>query len=92
MTNFCFNVSSLGAGAAVLVRALEPVEGLARMRTNRMAGKISGAPMRDADLTSGPGKTCQALELNLAEDGLDLVTSEVCPLYPSHLSGKISRS
>jgi 3-methyladenine DNA glycosylase Mpg len=52
VTNFCFNVSSLGDGAAVLVRALEPVEGLARMRTNRMAGKISSsATVRDQDLT-----------------------------------------
>jgi len=78
-TYHCFNISSLGDGCAVLVRALEPLEGLSRMRTNRMAGKSkrSTTPVRDVDLTSGPGKICQALELALADDGLDLITSQM---------------
>ena len=42
---------------AVLLRALEPLEGIERMRERRPA-------RRDKDLTSGPGKLCQALGLD----------------------------
>ena len=43
-----------GHGAGVLIRALEPVEGIAVMRERRGAGKLES-------LCSGPGKLCQAL-------------------------------
>jgi DNA-3-methyladenine glycosylase len=51
-----------GVGAAVLVRALEPLEGEARMRANR-AGR------HGRELANGPGKLAQALEITLAHDG-----------------------
>lgn len=44
-----------GIGAGVLIRAVEPIEGLDLMRQNR------GNPKREVDLTNGPGKLCQAL-------------------------------
>jgi len=54
-----------GFPAAVLVRALEPLEGLERMRALR-----SGRP--DLQLTSGPGRLCQALAIDRRFDGADL--------------------
>lgn len=58
----CFNVSSQGEGAAVLVRALCPVAGLETMRSRRgwkEGGK--GKQRKDSDLCNGPGKLCQAM-------------------------------
>jgi DNA-3-methyladenine glycosylase len=52
--------------SAVLLRAVRPVEGLEEMARRR--GRD-----RDVDLTSGPGKLCQALGVERAQDGEDLV-------------------
>jgi DNA-3-methyladenine glycosylase len=54
-----------GVGAAVLIRALEPLEGIESMRARRGVG-------RDQDLCSGPGKLTQALGIELTENGGDL--------------------
>lgn len=69
----CLNVvcQSQGIGEAVLIRALEPLEGLALMRNNR-GGVV------DKQLTNGPGKLCQALDIDLRLDGHDLAAH---PLY-----------
>ena len=64
------NISSLGEGAAVLVRALEPLEGIESMRTRRKAAK------KDKDLCSGPAKLCQAMEINKTCDRLDIVSCD----------------
>ena len=68
----CFNVVTEEEGfpAAVLVRALEPVEGLEWMRHHR--------PDRSDDqLTNGPGKLCAALAIDRTLNGVDLCTSRV---------------
>jgi DNA-3-methyladenine glycosylase len=67
----CFNVVTdrEGYAAAVLVRALEPLEGVDVMRANR--GGRAGA-----ELTNGPAKLCYALGIDRALDGVDLVASE----------------
>ena len=54
-----------GVGAAVLIRALAPLTGLAAMRSRRGA-------QREQDLCSGPGKLTQALGVELHHNGLDL--------------------
>ncbi|MBU0704436.1 MAG: DNA-3-methyladenine glycosylase [Chloroflexi bacterium] len=54
-----------GYPAAVLIRALEPLEGIEEMRVRR-----GGRP--DVQLTSGPAKLCQALEIDRQLDGADL--------------------
>jgi DNA-3-methyladenine glycosylase len=56
-----------GVGAAVLIRALEPVSGLEFMRVRRGAG----------GLTNGPGKLTQALGIELSENGTSLVRGPV---------------
>lgn len=53
-----------GEPAAVLLRALEPREGIESMRTRRV-------PVRNLkQLTNGPGKLCQALGINLEQNGI----------------------
>lgn len=72
--HFCMNVvcGQEGEGVAALVRALEPVEGMDRMRAHRGA-KRAGAALRDADLCSGPAKVCQALAVDRSLNGVDML-------------------
>jgi DNA-3-methyladenine glycosylase len=53
-----------GRGEAVLVRALEPLAGVPEMRERRRGRR---------DLADGPGKLCEALGIELAHDGVDVV-------------------
>lgn len=61
----CMNVvtQESGIAEAVLVRALEPIEGLDTMRRNRPVAR------RDIDLASGPGKLCMAFGIDRRLDG-----------------------
>ncbi|MGD9029410.1 MAG: DNA-3-methyladenine glycosylase [Anaerolineae bacterium] len=63
----CFNVVTEQAGfpAAILVRALEPLEGLEVMRARREGRS-------DVELTSGPGRLCEALSIDRQLNGADL--------------------
>jgi DNA-3-methyladenine glycosylase len=64
-----------GTGAAVLIRALEPVSGIEQMRSRR--GPIGDRAPRDRELCSGPGKLTQALGLWLTENGGSLLDGPV---------------
>jgi DNA-3-methyladenine glycosylase len=59
-----------GVGAAVLIRALEPLSGLDLMRERR-------GLQSPFDLCSGPGKLTQALDIELELNGSDLVDGPV---------------
>jgi DNA-3-methyladenine glycosylase len=59
-----------GVGAAVLIRALAPLDGIEQMRVRR--GLIGGKPARDGELCSGPGKLTQACGIWLDENGTSL--------------------
>lgn len=75
----CFNIvcGRLDEPVAVLVRALEPIEGIETMRALRSASSPERrSPLKDTNLCSGPGKTCQALGIDRALDRADLTRSE----------------
>jgi DNA-3-methyladenine glycosylase len=59
-----------GVGAAVLIRALEPLAGLDLMRAHR-------GLERPEDLCSGPGKLTQALDIGLALNGTSLLDGPI---------------
>jgi DNA-3-methyladenine glycosylase len=59
-----------GVGAAVLIRALEPVDGIETMRLRR-------GVERDRELCSGPGKLTQALEIGLSLNGSSLLDGPI---------------
>lgn len=65
----CVNISSCGEGAAVLIRALEPVCGVEKMR------ELRGKLVRDYDLCKGPGNLCKALNITKEQNKQDLITS-----------------
>lgn len=75
---FCLNVSSQGAGACVLLRALEPLEGLDTMRQLRSTLRKStvSRTLKDRELCSGPSKLCQALAIDKSFDQRDLTQDE----------------
>jgi 3-methyladenine DNA glycosylase Mpg len=66
-SSFMLNVTSeaVGVGAGVLLRALEPLEGIDLMQ--RLRG---GAGL--LDLARGPGRLTQAMQIDFRQDGLDL--------------------
>ncbi len=55
----------MGLLGAVLIRALEPLEGIDLMKKNRKIDDIK-------NLTSGPGKLTQAFKINKTHDSIDL--------------------
>lgn len=65
--HYCCNVVTgpEGHGSAVLIRAIEPLEGESIMRQNR-GGKTG------AGITNGPAKLCQALRIDRSWNGHDL--------------------
>ncbi len=71
--HWCANVvaETDGVAAAVLLRALTPLEGL-----DAMYGARGPAARRDRDLCSGPAKLTQALGIDGTLDGADLVTAD----------------
>jgi DNA-3-methyladenine glycosylase len=66
--HWCFNAVTKEHGhpSAILVRALEPLEGIELMRERRPKAKT------DRDLTSGPGKLCAALAIGPQHNGARL--------------------
>jgi DNA-3-methyladenine glycosylase len=87
--SFLLNVTSevAGVGAGVLLRAIEPLEGIEVMAA-------ASGRTRLADLGRGPGRLTKALRVNLAQDGVDLCAAG--PLWLAAItkqaSGRIGKS
>jgi DNA-3-methyladenine glycosylase len=86
--SYMLNVSSEmpGVGAGVLIRALEPLEGVPIMRHNRGIERLR-------DLARGPGRLAAALRVDRLLDGLDLCREG--PLWlgrGDHERGEIGQS
>ncbi|MCD6368742.1 MAG: DNA-3-methyladenine glycosylase [Thermoproteales archaeon] len=75
--HYCLNVvvEPKGVPAAVLIRALEPIKGVEIMKQNRRVNNI-------VDLTNGPAKLTQALQINLDFYGWDLTRGSI--LFIAH--------
>jgi DNA-3-methyladenine glycosylase len=72
--HFCANVVTgrAGNGSAVLLRALEPLEGVAAMAKHR------SRPASEATaLLSGPAKLCQAMKIGRDDNGTDLCSGRI---------------
>jgi DNA-3-methyladenine glycosylase len=78
--HYCLNISCMPAGEAgcVLIRALEPVSGLAEMAKARKLRDLELIARSDfRKLTSGPGRLCEALRITRDRDnGKDMVSSK----------------
>jgi DNA-3-methyladenine glycosylase len=79
---FMMNVSSekAGIGAGVLLRALEPLEGIALMERHRGTRRL-------VDLTRGPGRLAKAMDIDKRYDGVDL-----CAEGPLWLGAPLKRA
>ncbi len=75
--HWCVNVTSEsdGHGAAVLIRALEPQDGIALMRARRGLDDLRL-------LCRGPARLCQALDIDRGFDGADLLHGSQLQLLP----------
>jgi DNA-3-methyladenine glycosylase len=87
-TSFMLNVSSetAGVGAGVLIRAIEPTDGIMIMQRNRGIERVR-------DLARGPGRLCAALVIDRRLDGIDLC--QAGPLWlgaDGQASGEIGQS
>jgi DNA-3-methyladenine glycosylase len=64
-----------GVGAAVLIRALQPLAGIVAMAERR--ARDGTASVRESELCSGPGKLTQALAIDLSLNGTDLARGPI---------------
>ena len=70
---FCLNVVTEPEGypAAVLIRAVEPLEGVDLMK------KLRSHPVRHTNIASGPGKLCMAMSIDKQLNGADLLGTTI---------------
>ncbi len=87
--HFCCNVvtGKKNHGAAVLIRAVEPLTGIKKMAKNRF-DKIEINEKEKINLTSGPGKICKAFNINKDHYGLDLTGNRVFILNNPRIKNK----
>jgi DNA-3-methyladenine glycosylase len=84
--HFCANIVTEyeGKGRAVLIRAVEPIEGIDVMTKNR--GLVSNDE-NFPNLSNGPAKFCQALDIKREQNGTDLLGKEIYITQGENISG-----
>jgi len=85
--HYCANVvtGDINDPKAVLLRAIEPLEGIEPMSINRY-GKESLTQKEFINLTNGPAKLCKAFGIERPENGTDLTGEEIFILDSPKLS------
>lgn len=70
---YCFNVvtEAEGIGAAVLIRGVEPVNGISAMKRNR------GVIRKEYELTNGPSKFCLAFNIDKKDNKIDFTEDKI---------------
>jgi DNA-3-methyladenine glycosylase len=88
------NVTSekAGVGAGVLLRAVEPLDGIELMESTIMDS--TRRKKRSADIGRGPGRLTQAMKVDLSHDGLDLcgASSSLWLAVTTNMTGAIGKS
>lgn len=79
-THHCLNIVTepQGVASAVLIRSLEPIEGIPLMKKHRRTDDLRL-------LTTGPGRLCQALAIDRSLDGIDVTVPETLWVVPGEL-------
>ena len=77
----CLNIvcEPEGIAGCVLIRALEPLCGIDRMRARRPTAK------REEDLANGPGKLTRALGIKISHNGADVTKGPITIHAPEHI-------
>jgi len=85
--HYCINAvtGKVGAAHAVLIRAVEPLEGIKYMEMNRKSDNVY-------NLCSGPGKLCEAMEIDSKLNGVSLQGNEVFISEPVDLKKRKVKS
>ncbi len=93
--HYCFNVicSTKDSPQGVLIRAIEPIEGIEEMCHNRFKEPLSKLTKAQyKSLTNGPGKLCSALQITRDKNGLDLCGEEIYLLEGALCQGESIKS
>ena len=94
--HYCANIvtGKKGEGSAVLLRAMEPISGVDVFYKRRFDGDIIDK-RKFHNLLNGPGKICQAFNLNSTHNGLDITKNSIYildgPKIPSNEIVKTKR-
>jgi DNA-3-methyladenine glycosylase len=76
----CLNISSRGDGTAVLLRAIEPISGIERMKQNRCLRQKKERSFQPHQLCNGPSKMCISYGIDEAFNKMDMGISS-SPLW-----------
>ena len=93
--HFCANVVTgrEGTGEAVLIRAVEPIEGVEVMKRNRLRTHQLTNHHSLLGLTNGPARFCQAFGIAREQNGTDLLGDEIYLLHGERIAqSRIERS
>lgn len=85
--HYCANIvtGKKGEGSAVLLRAMEPISGVEIFNKRRFNSEIVDK-LKNNNLLNGPGKICQAFNINKNHNGLDITKNPIYILDKPKLS------
>ena len=82
-----------GEPCAVLIRAVEPVEGIDEMSVNRFSKKYNElSSYQKRNLTNGPGKLCMAMNITRDMNGFSLVNSNMAVFDPGEYEFEVMQT